>query len=98
MGLKTVFVLFFGKLVDTRCADILLSELTNSGSTSAKMTYGNIFFENNLILVNVDFNRICVSNSEFFSKLLGYYNTAKLVYISYNSGRFQFVFRLCFKW
>ena len=54
------------------------------------MADGNILFEYDLVVLNVDLNWIGVCNAELAAQLLGYNHSAKLVNVSYNSGRFPY--------
>ena len=81
---KSRFKLFYAAL-----ADVLALEDAEAFLMSAKMADGEILFQYDPILLHENFNGVITCDTESFADLFGYYYPAKLVDVSYNTGRFH---------
>ena len=77
--------LFTRKLGDAALADVFLLEGAKSVGAAAEVTDGNVFLEDNLVLLNVDLHGVGVGYAQLSAKLLGYYHASKLVNVSNNA-------------
>lgn len=82
-------MLFSAELSDTALAYLLILEDGKILATAAEMTGRKILLDNDTVALARNLNGVGILYAKLLSELLGYYDAAKLIDVSDNSGVFQ---------
>ena len=82
-------MLFSAELSDTALAYLLILEDGKILATAADMTGRKILLDNDTVALARNLNGVGILYAKLLSELLGYYDAAKLIDVSDNSGVFQ---------
>ena len=82
-------MLFSAELSDTALAYLLILEDGKILATAAEMAGRKILLNNDAVALARNLNGVGILYAKLLSELLGYYDAAKLIDVSDNSGVFQ---------